>query len=235
MTAIDVGSLAQLDAAIEALPNNPAVFLLWPKEGDPYLSKTALLRRRLLRLLKERERPSRLLNLRHTVRRIEYRLTGSAFESAWCSTNWRGRHFPETYLDLLKLRMPPYVKIVLGNPFPRSHITTHLTRVGRPLLRAVPIARVGGAVRRAIPGPVPNAALPGGPGALARTSRLHLRRDGHVPAALPGSGGAGGIRPRGSARGGVSAHRWPVAAGRHRALARPAERGDAVRGRGAAA
>jgi excinuclease ABC subunit C len=38
------------------------------------------------------------------------------------------RHVPERYLELLKLRMPPYVKIVLGNEFPRSHITTHLTR-----------------------------------------------------------------------------------------------------------
>ena len=94
MTAIDAGEdLAQLDAAIEALPNSPAVFALWPKEGDPYLSKTALLRRRLLRLLKEREKPSRLLNLRHTVSRIEYRLTGSAFESAWCSTSRRGATF----------------------------------------------------------------------------------------------------------------------------------------------
>ena len=48
------GDLASLDAAVEALPNSPAVFALWPKEGDPYLSKTALLRRRMLRLLKER-------------------------------------------------------------------------------------------------------------------------------------------------------------------------------------
>jgi excinuclease UvrABC nuclease subunit len=38
------------------------------------------------------------------------------------------RFFPDTYLDVVKLRMPPYVKIVLNNEFPRSHITTHLTR-----------------------------------------------------------------------------------------------------------
>jgi len=129
MTAIDVtADLAQLDAAIEALPNTPAVFALWPGEGDPYLSKTALLRRRLLRLLKEREKPSRLLNLRHTVGRIEYRLTGSAFESSIVLYEQARRHFPETYLDLIKLRMPPYVKLVLANEFPRSHITTHLSR-----------------------------------------------------------------------------------------------------------
>lgn len=133
MTAIDVADdLAQLDAAIGALPNSPAVFALWPRDGDPYLSKTALLRRRLLRLLREREKPSRLLNLRHTVRRIEYRLTGSAFESAVVLYEQGRRLFPETYLELLKLRMPPYVKIVLANEFPRSHITTHLTRTSSP-------------------------------------------------------------------------------------------------------
>jgi excinuclease UvrABC nuclease subunit len=126
--AIEVSDPSELDAAIEALPNSPAVFLLWPREGEPYLSKTALLRRRLLRLLKEREKPSRLLNLRHTVARVEYRLTGSAFESAVVMYEEARRHFPDRYLELLRLRMPPYVKIVLGNAFPRSHVTTHLTR-----------------------------------------------------------------------------------------------------------
>jgi excinuclease ABC subunit C len=122
------GDLAGLDAAIESLPNQPAVFLLWPAEGEPYLSRTNLLRRRLLRLLKEREKPSRLLNLRHAVKRIEYRLTGSAFESSVVLYEEARLHFPEKYLELLKLRMPPYVKIVLGNQYPRSHITTQLSR-----------------------------------------------------------------------------------------------------------
>jgi excinuclease UvrABC nuclease subunit len=131
MTTIEVAEdLAQLDSAIEGVPNQPAVFLLWPKEGEPYLSKTTLLRRRLLRLLKERERPSRLLNLRHTVTRIEYQLTGSAFENVVVFYEQARRHFPESYLDVMKLRMPPWVRIVLNNPFPRSHITAHLTRAG---------------------------------------------------------------------------------------------------------
>ena len=131
MTAIEIGDdLAQLDAAIQALPDQPAVFVLWPKEGAPYLSKTGLLRRRLLRLLGPRERPSRLLNLRHTVARIEYRLTGSAFESSVVFYDQARRHFPDSYLELMKLRLPPYVKVVLNNQFPRSHITTHLTRSG---------------------------------------------------------------------------------------------------------
>ena len=131
MTAIEVtADLAALDRALEGVPNLPAVFVLWPKEGDPYLSRTGLLRRRLLRLLKEREKPSRLLNLRHTVVRIEYRLTASALESAVVQYEWTRRLFPETYAETLRLRLPSYVKIVLSNEFPRSLITTHLGRSG---------------------------------------------------------------------------------------------------------
>ena len=129
MPAIEItGDLAALDAALAALPNAPAVFALWPREGGPYLSKTALLRRRLLRLLKEREKPSRLLNLRGAARRIEYWLTGSAFESSVLLYEQARQYFPETYLDLIKLRMPPYVKIALANEFPRSYITTQWTQ-----------------------------------------------------------------------------------------------------------
>ena len=50
MTTIVVGDdLAQLDAAIQALPDRPAVFLLWANTGEPYLSRTGVLRRRLRR------------------------------------------------------------------------------------------------------------------------------------------------------------------------------------------
>jgi excinuclease ABC subunit C len=131
MTVIHVSEdLTLLDAALEAVPNHPAVFVLWPREGEPHLSKTGLLRRRLLRLLREREKPSRLLNLRHTVQRIEYQLTGSGLESSAVLYEEARRLLPEQYLEVVRLRMPPYVRIVLSNEFPRSHITTHLTRSG---------------------------------------------------------------------------------------------------------
>jgi excinuclease ABC subunit C len=130
MTAIEVSDLALLDAALEEVPDSPAVFLLWPHQGDPYLSKTARLRRRLRRLLRERETPSRFLNLRHTVRLVEYQLTASALESSVVHYEAARRHFPATYLELIRLRMPTYVKILLANEFPRSQLTTHLARTG---------------------------------------------------------------------------------------------------------
>src|SRR5260370_23826153 len=116
------------DRAIAEAPNGPAVFLIWPSEGAPYLARTAALRRRLLRLLKEREKPSRILNLRQSVTRVEYWITGSALESTLRLYQLARVHFPKTYLDLLRLRFPPYVKIILDNPFPPSPVTTHLDR-----------------------------------------------------------------------------------------------------------
>jgi excinuclease ABC subunit C len=131
MTVIEVAEdLTELDSAVDAVPDSAAVFLLWPRQGAPYLSKTARLRRRLERLLKEREKPSRRLNLRGSVSRIEYRLTASGLESSIVHYELARRFFPETYLDLLRLRMPPYVKILLQNEFPRSQITAQLTRSG---------------------------------------------------------------------------------------------------------
>lgn len=116
------------DRVIADAPDCPAVFLIWPSEGEPYLARTNLLRRRLLRLLKDREKPSRLLNLRQSASRVECWLTGSALESSLVLYALARIHFPKSYLDLLRLRFPPYVKITLENPFPRSMVTTQIGR-----------------------------------------------------------------------------------------------------------
>jgi excinuclease ABC subunit C len=126
MTVLENGP--DLDSTLESLPNSPAVFLIWPREGEPYLARTALLRRRLQRLLRRREQPSRILNLRDAAQRIEFDLTGSALESSIRLYELAREHFPQTYTQQIKLRLPPYVKLVLSNEFPRSQITTHLSR-----------------------------------------------------------------------------------------------------------
>lgn len=112
--------------ALETVPNRAAVFLVWPNEGSPYLGRTGLLRRRLLRLLGEREKPSRLLNLRSVASRVEYWLTGSRLESGLVFYELARQHFPEHYLKMVKLRMPAYVKLTLANPFPRTLVTSRL-------------------------------------------------------------------------------------------------------------
>jgi excinuclease ABC subunit C len=117
----------RLDESIAALPNGDAVFVIRAGERSAYLAKTSMLRRRLLRILKPAEVPRRSLNLREVVTRVEYWLTGSRFESMLLHYALARREFPETYLRLLKLRMPAYVKLVRANEYPRTQVTSRLT------------------------------------------------------------------------------------------------------------
>src|ERR1700694_3559128 len=117
----------ELDEGIAALPNSDAVFLVRAGERSAYLAKTSMLRRRLLRILKAAEGPRRSLNLREVVTQVEYWLTASRFESMLLHYALAPRDFPEDYLRLIKLRMPAYVKLILANEFPRTHVTARLT------------------------------------------------------------------------------------------------------------
>jgi len=118
---------AELDNAIAAVPNRDAVFLVWAGDRSAYLAKTSMLRRRLLRILKQPEGLRRSLNLRDVVTRLEYWATGSRFESMLVHYALARRHFPDDYERMVKLRMPAYVKLILANEFPRTQVTTRLS------------------------------------------------------------------------------------------------------------
>jgi excinuclease UvrABC nuclease subunit len=107
----------------------PAVFLLRGENAaEPYVSKTANLRRRLQRLLSPPEERTKRLNLRDRVRAIEYTLTGSDFESGLLLYKLLRQVFPATYSKRLRLRFAPFVKMHMENEFPRASVTT---RVGK--------------------------------------------------------------------------------------------------------
>ena len=114
-----------------AVPAAPAVFLLRGEnpQSEPYISKTANLRRRLQRLLGPPTERSRKLNLRDRVRFIEYSPTGSDFESGFLLYQLLRSTFPKTYSNRLRLRFAPLVKLHLENEYPRASITTRLGRL----------------------------------------------------------------------------------------------------------
>jgi len=117
-------------------PAAPAVFALrGPAENaEPYISKTANLRRRLQRLLAPPESQSRRLNLRDRVASIEYSVTGSDFESTLLLYRLLRRAFPSTYQKRLRLLPAPLIKLNLENAYPRAYVTTKLGRLtGRSL------------------------------------------------------------------------------------------------------
>jgi excinuclease ABC subunit C len=114
-----------------AVPAAPAVFLLrgGDAEAEPYVSKTANLRRRLQRLLGPVDERTRKLNLRDRVRSIEYSPTGSDFESGFLLYQILRDTFPKTYANRMRFRFAPLVKLHLENEYPRASITTRLGRL----------------------------------------------------------------------------------------------------------
>jgi excinuclease ABC subunit C len=125
------------DARIFAMvPAAPAVFLLRGNDvqAEPYVSKTANLRRRLQRLLGPADERTRKLNLRTRVRWIEYTPTSSDFESGFLLYQVLRATFPKTYADRLRFRFAPLVKLHLENEYPRASVTTRMGRMnGRAL------------------------------------------------------------------------------------------------------
>jgi excinuclease ABC subunit C len=119
-----------------AVPAAPAVFLLRGEDpqSEPYVSKTANLRRRLQRLLGPVEERTKKLNLRDRIRTIEYTPTGSHFESGFVIYKVLQEVFPKNYQNRLRFRFAPLVKLHLENEYPRASITTRLGRLnGRSL------------------------------------------------------------------------------------------------------
>jgi excinuclease ABC subunit C len=120
------------DAEIfSAVPAAPAVFLLRGEDvqAEPYVSKTANLRRRLQRLLGPVEERTKKLNLRDRVRWIKYTPTGSDFESGFILYKVLRSIFPKTYSNRLRFRFAPLVKLHLENEYPRASITTRLGKL----------------------------------------------------------------------------------------------------------
>lgn len=116
----------------QEIPAAPAVFLL-RGDGEPYVSKTTNLRRRLRRLLGQPTELSKRLNLRERVQEIEYTLTGSDFEASLALYKLLREVFPRTYAARLRLRPAPLVKLHLENKYPRASVTTKLSARGRNL------------------------------------------------------------------------------------------------------
>jgi excinuclease ABC subunit C len=112
LTAEDIG-------AFDDIPDLPAVFMLWPRAGKPYLARTNVLRKRLRKLWTA---------LAGAVERIEYRYTGSRLEAHFLLLELARKHLGPDYRKMIRLRLPVYLKLVMSNPFPRIILTTQISR-----------------------------------------------------------------------------------------------------------
>ena len=115
-----------LDAEFFAsLPSRPGVLLIEMGElgTEPYLVRTADLRRAAERLLSMPEQTTKRLNLRDVAARVRYRLTGSKFEQALTHYQQAHAHFPARYREIARIRPPALLKVNLRSEYPRCYVT----------------------------------------------------------------------------------------------------------------
>ena len=122
-------SPAEDENFFQELPSLPAVFSL-RGDGEPYLSKTRDLRRRVRRLLAPPTEQTKRLNLRGRVREIAFTATGSDFESQFLLYQLLRASLPGTYAARLRLRPAPLVKLHVENRYPRASVTTRIGALG---------------------------------------------------------------------------------------------------------
>ena len=147
MLALDCGLAfdpACEDEFFSSLPSRPAVFVVELRQPDaePYLVRTADLRRRLERLLRAPDGLSKRLNLRAVTRAVRYRLTGSFFEQNLVLYQQARQLFPRRYRDLLRLRPPALLKVNLSNEYPRCYVTRRILSDGGFYFGPFPSRRV---------------------------------------------------------------------------------------------
>jgi excinuclease ABC subunit C len=111
-----------------ALPARPGVILFEMKapKAEPYLARTADIRRAAERLLSAPETQSKRLNLRDVVGNIRYRVTGSKFELSQLHYRIARSLFPQRYRTLARLRPPAMLKVNLRNSYPRCYVTRQI-------------------------------------------------------------------------------------------------------------
>ena len=116
---------AEPKAALVQLPQSQAVFALFGADAhaEPYIGRTPNLRARLDRLLQPSRRHPRRLHLAGLVRRIEWQLTGSEFESLLVQFSLLEQIFGAKALERMHLRSPSFVRFLGGNPYPRVVVT----------------------------------------------------------------------------------------------------------------
>jgi hypothetical protein len=110
---------------LRALPEKCAVFALYGEaaNAEPYIGRTPNLRGRLERLLIPSPRHPKRLQLAGRVRRIEWRLTGSDFESLLLQFDLLQKVYGAKALERMHLGAPSFVRFLGGNPYPRVTVT----------------------------------------------------------------------------------------------------------------
>lgn len=113
---------------LASVPDSPGVFVIHIRGGEPYVSRTRLLRRRLKRLLEGSTVAGRALRLAELATAVEYEPEPSALGLLLRQYQLLRRFDPEGAARRMRLRAPVFVKVHLSNPWPRTSVSRRLSR-----------------------------------------------------------------------------------------------------------
>lgn len=120
-------------AQLASLADEPAVYCIMAGDGPPMIGRTNVVGRRLRRLLRPPQSPagsSRFLALGAVATLVAYWPVASRLEATLLLYQLALAKAPDRYLKLINLRLPTYIKLHLQNEFPRTAVTSRLTRNG---------------------------------------------------------------------------------------------------------
>jgi excinuclease UvrABC nuclease subunit len=121
--------LAQPEQTLAQLPSTAAVYALYGRDphAEPYVGRTPDLRRRLHRLLTPSASHPRRLHLAGLVAQICYTHIGSELEGTLLLYRVSQEAFGPDAAKRMHLRTPGFLRMSMGNDYPRLYVTTSIT------------------------------------------------------------------------------------------------------------
>lgn len=117
------------EEALAALPGAAAVYALYGRDerAEPYIGRTPDLRRRLRRLLTPSAAHPRRLHLAGLVARIAWAETASELEATLLLYRVSQQAFGSRTAKRMHLRTPGFLRMSMGNAYPRLYVTSTIT------------------------------------------------------------------------------------------------------------
>ena len=117
---------AALQAKLEALPTRPGVYMMKNAKGEiVYIGKAVNLRNRVRSYFNSRSQSNHLAStlLRAVAKDLEWIITDNEVEALILEANLANKHSPRYNVQLKDDKHFPYIKVTLGEPYPRLVIT----------------------------------------------------------------------------------------------------------------
>jgi excinuclease ABC subunit C len=175
----------ELDATLKHLPDRPGVYLMKDARGDVvYVGKAQSLRSRVRSYWQKATPAGEIHRIRSVIDRVtevEYTITDSVSEALLLEANLIKRFKPRFNIRLKDDKSYPYIKITLGDDFPRVERTRKLPTDGSryfgPYASAVSVDESMNLVRRLFPFRTCTIEIKDGERALQRPCLLyHIKR-----------------------------------------------------------